>query len=161
MKTNARQLRRGRKRGAQPRLCVLLSATALVVSLGAVAAPTDSANPLRYKALAKIINRNVGHAHMTRGVNVCTILALRTAVTEHDIGILGELLESGDPVHRLAAGYVLSVMGAPGIDMLKARGARLGAGEASGMAARADETRQSLASHRANDACSARRHPGG
>ena len=62
-------------------------ALALFPCVVASAAP-ENASPRpspRYKALAKVIDRNVGHAHMTRGVNACTILALRDQVTDEDI----------------------------------------------------------------------------
>jgi hypothetical protein len=117
------------------------------------AAPSVSIQSVRYKALAKIINRNVGHAHMTRGVNVCTILALRDAVTEQDLEVLGGLLEANDSVHRLAAGYVLSVMGPTGIGTLRSRGARLGPVEAENMAANAESTKQSLSAYRVGNNC--------
>jgi hypothetical protein len=127
----------------------------LFLHAAASAAPeSTSARPsARYKALAKIIDRNVGHAHMTRGVNACTILALRDQVTDQDIEVLAQLLESNDSVHRLASGYVLSVLGPVAVSTLQTRGTRLGPGVTADLVADSENTRQTLASYRASQGC--------
>jgi hypothetical protein len=122
----------------------------------AASAAAESAAPgpsARYKALAKVIDRNVGHAHMTRGVNACTILALRDQVADEDIEVLAQLLESKDSVHRLASGYVLSVMGPVAVRTLQARGARVGAGGVAELIADSENTQKTLAAYRASHGC--------
>jgi hypothetical protein len=138
---------------------LLFSFALVIASLLASAAPSASKDSARSKALAKIIDRNVGHAHMTRGVNMCTILALRDAVTEQDVEVLGDLLASNDSVHRIAAGYVLSVMGPAGISTLRSRSARLGSAEAENMVTSADSTLASLSDYRAKNNCGLKRRP--
>ena len=39
----------------------------------------------RYDELKRVIDRNTGYAHMTRGMNMYTLIALRECVTEIDI----------------------------------------------------------------------------
>jgi hypothetical protein len=109
----------------------------------------------RYETLARVVDRSVGYSHLVRGVNICTVLALRDEVSEDDVEVLAQFLESSDSVHRLAAGYVLSVLGPTGIGVLQARGARLGADVASDLVARSAETRNALVEYRAGDKCPA------
>ena len=133
-------------------LCLYLLAAAPAAAQSASLPPSP-----RYKALAKVIDRNVGHAHMTRGVNACTILALRDAVTDQDIDVLAQLLESKDSVHRLAAGYVLSVMGPAGVGTLQARGAGLGAYKTADLVANSENTQRTIATYRASHGCEPKR----
>ena len=100
---------------------------ASVTSLFTVASPawatpngTHPTAEKRYKELARTINKNVGYAHLTRGVNACTILALRDQASEEDVPILAAMLRDKDHVVRLAALYVLSILGIHGIAALKA-----------------------------------------
>jgi hypothetical protein len=90
---------------------------------------------------------------MTRGVNMCTILALRKVVGIQDIEPLARLLESNSAIYRLAAGYVLSVLGPSGIEALKSRGSRLGEVEVSGMVRESAGTQKSLASYESRHSC--------
>jgi hypothetical protein len=122
-------------------------------SLAASAAPPAPVPSARYKVLAKVIDRNVGHAHMTRGVNVCTVLALRDAVTAQDFEVLGSLLQSDDSIHRLAAGYVLSAMGPAGLAIVRSRGVRLGNAVVEDLASNAGNTELTLARYRAEGRC--------
>ena len=114
---------------------------------------TPTGNKQRYAELARTVDRNVGHAHMVRGVNICTIAALRRQVTAADIPILQDMLAAKDTVHRLAAGYVLSILGAPGAEALRKSGRPLGPGEAEDFIARAAETEQAVALSLTNGSC--------
>jgi hypothetical protein len=60
------------------------------------------------------VNRNTGHAHMTGGANVCTLIALRSCVADGDIPVLTQMLADRDHVLQLAAAGVLVDMGPPG-----------------------------------------------
>ena len=80
---------------------------ALLLSLDAAADP-------RYDELKRVVNRNTGFAHMTRGVNMYTLIALRSCVADGDIPLLTQMLSDRDRVTRLAAAYVLVDMGALG-----------------------------------------------
>jgi hypothetical protein len=95
---------------------------AILVTGGAAAA--DS----RYQELARVIDRNTGFAHMTRGVNMYTLIALRSCVSETDIPALTQMLFDRDHVLQLAASGVLVDMGAAGRQALA--GARARATEA-------------------------------
>lgn len=128
-------------------------AAALGLLLYAAACATPEGSNLRYRELAKVINRNVGYAHMTRGFNMCTILALRDAVTDKDIEVLAQLLESNDSIHRMTAANVLSVLGPAGVTALQTRGTRLGPYEVRSVIADAEKTEQALASYRRSDDC--------
>lgn len=128
-------------------------AAALGLLLYAAACATPEGSSLRYKELTKVINRNVGYAHMTRGFNMCTILALRDEVTEQDIEVLALLLESNDSIHRRTAANVLSVLGPAGITTLQTRGTRLDPYEVRHLIAHTENTDQALASYRRSDDC--------
>jgi len=85
-----------------------LAGLALVLICGAAGAAS------RYDELRHVINRNTGYAHMTRGVNMYTIIALRSCVSEADIPVLTQMIFDRDHVLALAASGVLVYMGAPG-----------------------------------------------
>jgi hypothetical protein len=68
----------------------------------------------RYDELKRVVNRNTGFAHMTRGVNMYTLIALRSCVAAGDIPVLTEMLADRDYVLQLAAAGVLVDLGAPG-----------------------------------------------
>ena len=68
----------------------------------------------RYEDLARVVSRNTGFAHMTRGVNMYTLIALRSCVADGDIPVLTQMLSDRDHVIRLAAAHVLVDMGALG-----------------------------------------------
>jgi hypothetical protein len=68
----------------------------------------------RYRELRRVADRNTGRAHLTRGVNMYTLIALRSCVDEADVPVLGRLLEDRDPVIRRAAALVLADLGLPG-----------------------------------------------
>jgi len=75
----------------------------------------------RYAELRRVINRNTGFAHATRGVNMYTLYALRGCVTEKDLPVLDRLLSDKDRVTRMAAADVLADLKPAGQDVLRAR----------------------------------------
>ena len=68
----------------------------------------------RYKALVRIVNKNTGFAHMTRGMNMNTINALKNAVTQSDIPTLKKMLEDSDRIVIMTSVNVLMEMGHEG-----------------------------------------------
>jgi len=68
----------------------------------------------REDELKRVINRNTGFAHMTRGMNMYTLIALRSCVTDADLPVLRRLLFDRDYVTQLSAAGVLADMGAGG-----------------------------------------------
>ena len=68
----------------------------------------------RYKALVRIVDKNTGFAHMTRGMNMNTINALKNAVTQSDIPVLGRMLEDRDRIVIMTSVNVLMEMGHEG-----------------------------------------------
>ena len=85
----------------------------LVVTLVLLLCVETWADP-RYDELKRVVNRNTGFAHMTRGVNMYTLIALRSCVADGDIPLLTQMLSDRDKVMRLAAAYVLVDMGTLG-----------------------------------------------
>jgi hypothetical protein len=75
----------------------------------------------RYDELKRVIDRNTGFAHLTRGMNMYTLVALRSCVTERDVPVLTEMLADRDHVTQLSAANVLADLGEDG-----KRGLRLG-----------------------------------
>ena len=55
-----------------------------------------------------MIDRNTGFAHMTRGMNMYTLVALRSCVSERDIPVLARMLADRDHVTQLSAANVLA-----------------------------------------------------
>jgi len=76
--------------------------------------PSDAAERSRYEELRRVIDRNTGFAHMTRGMNMYTLVALRSCVTEQDIPVLTLMLADRDHVTQLSAANVLADMGDEG-----------------------------------------------
>jgi hypothetical protein len=75
----------------------------------------------RYAELRRVIDRNTGFAHATRGVNMYTLYALRGCVTEKDIPVLERLLSDKDRVTRMATADVLADLKPAGQDVLRAK----------------------------------------
>jgi len=75
----------------------------------------------RYAELRRVIDRNTGFAHATRGVNMYTLYALRGCVTEKDLPVLERLLSDKDRVTRMAAAGVLADLKPAGPDVLRAK----------------------------------------
>ena len=89
-------------------LAVIVS---VIIALVA-ASPGDARS--RYDELKRVIDRNTGFAHMTRGMNMYTLIALRSCVTDADIPLLQQMLRDHDDVTQMSAANVLVDMGAPG-----------------------------------------------
>jgi len=68
----------------------------------------------RYRELKNIVNANVGFAHATRGLNMYTLIALRSCVSTKDVGVLDQMLKDTDPIVRMASAHVLVDLGATG-----------------------------------------------
>jgi hypothetical protein len=77
--------------------------------------------PPRYRELRRVIDRNTGFAHMTRGVNMYTLYALRSCVGERDIPVLRDMLRDKDRITRMAVSSVLTDMGGEGERVVRAR----------------------------------------
>ena len=84
-------------------------AALMVLAVADVAAAASRENELK-----RVINRNTGFAHMTRGMNMYTLIALRSCVTDADLPVLRRLLFDRDYVTQLSAAGVLVDMGAGG-----------------------------------------------
>ena len=97
-----------------------------VVVLALLSGASDAAS--RYDELKRVIDRNTGYAHMTRGMNMYTLIALRECVTEIDIPVLIQMLSDNDSVTRMTAAGVLVDMGPPGRKALET--ARMGTTDA-------------------------------
>jgi hypothetical protein len=97
---------------------------AIALTLGPAIAFSTPTSKARYRQLSRVVDRNTGHAHFTRSVNGCTILALRDATTKDDIPVLAAMLDDKDDVIGIAARYVLSLHGEKGIAILEARKAQ-------------------------------------
>ena len=75
----------------------------------------------RYTELRRVIDRNTGFAHATRGVNMYTLYALRGCVTEKDLPVLERLLSDKDRITRMATADVLADLGPAGQEAVRAK----------------------------------------
>ena len=119
----------------------------LLLATAALSTPV-AAERSRYDELKRVIDRNTGFAHMTRGVNMYTLIALRSCVTERDIPVLTQLLSDRDHVTQLAAAGVMADLGEGG-----KRGLR------QGLAAAPDARTRSVIEDALREAESAARRP--
>ena len=94
------------------------------VALAVLLLGLPAAAGTRYDELKRVVTRNTGFAHMTRGVNMYTLIALRSCVTDADIPVLMRMLSDRDRVLRLAAANVLVDMGPLGRAALEQEAAR-------------------------------------
>src|SRR5690348_13507234 len=78
----------------------------------------------RYRELKRVIDRNTGFAHMTRGMNAYTLYALRGCVTAKDLPVLDAMLGDKDRVTRMTVANVLVDLGAQGRSVVEAHLAR-------------------------------------
>lgn len=69
--------------------------------------------------LRRVIDRNTGFAHATRGVNMYTLYALRGCVSAQDLPVLQRLLSGKDRIVRMAAASVLADLGAGGREIIR------------------------------------------
>ncbi len=104
----------GRKRST-----VLTVIIAAILSLAGPAAAGADASPdkaftKRYEQLVKIVDKNTGFAHFTRGMNAGTIHALRSTVSESDIPVLRAMLADKDTIVVMTSVRVLMDLGKEG-----------------------------------------------
>ncbi|PYM87420.1 MAG: hypothetical protein DME13_06115 [Candidatus Rokuibacteriota bacterium] len=85
-----------------------------LAALTVLAVADFAAAAAREDELKRVINRNTGFAHTTRGMNMYTPIALRSCVTDADLPVLRRLLFDRDYVTQLSAAGVLVDMGAGG-----------------------------------------------
>ena len=86
-----------------------------------LAASASGQSTGRYAELRRVIDRNTGFAHATRGVNMYTLYALRGCVTAKDIPVLERLLSDKDRITRMAAADVLADLGPAGQEAVRAK----------------------------------------
>jgi len=91
----------------------------LVFAAMAVRAPAQSSD--RSAELRRVIDRNTGFAHATRGVNMYTLYALRGCVSQKDIPVLERLLSDKDRIIRMAVADVLADLGSAGQEAVRAK----------------------------------------
>jgi hypothetical protein len=91
----------------------------IVALLLAASASGQSAD--RSAELRRVVDRNTGFAHATRGVNMYTLYALRGCVTEKDIPVLERLLSDKDRIIRMATADVLADLGTAGQEVLRVK----------------------------------------
>ena len=92
-----------------------------VIVLALLVANVSGQSADRYAELRRVIDRNTGFAHATRGVNMYTLYALRGCVTQKDIPVLERLLSDKDRITRMATASVLADLGPAGQDAMRAR----------------------------------------
>ena len=102
--------RRRRVSRARAGACLRLLLALLLTTTVFIAAAERS----RADELKRVIDRNTGFAHMTRGMNMYTLIALRSCVTERDVPVLAQLLTDRDHVTQMAAANVMSDLGEDG-----------------------------------------------
>jgi len=101
---------------------VLMKQTALgMIIVLTLAGSAFGQGAARYAELQRVIDRNTGFAHATRGVNMYTLYALRGCVTEKDIPVLERLLSDKDKITRMAAADVLTDLGPAGQEAVRAK----------------------------------------
>lgn len=76
-------------------------------------------HPTRYGQLKCVINHHTGFAHMTRGMNMNTINALRQASEPQDISVLVRMLDDRDHVTQMTAAQTLARMNESGLRALR------------------------------------------
>jgi hypothetical protein len=92
-----------------------------VIAFLLLAASASGQRPARDAELRRIIDRNTGFSHATRGVNMYTLYSLRTCVTERDTPVLERLLSDKDRIIRMAATDVLADLGPAGQEAVRAK----------------------------------------
>jgi hypothetical protein len=102
---------RGALHGTVSRARVAVCLTLLLAPAPFAAAAAERS---RYDELKRVIDRNTGLAHMTRGMNMYTLIALRSCVTERDVPVLTRLLTDRDHVTQLTAAGVMADLGEAG-----------------------------------------------
>jgi hypothetical protein len=105
--------------GIRRRVGTVLVLAGVALSSARAGAPATPSNADRYRALVAVVHRNLGFAHFTRGVNVCTVLALHDAATPADIAVLSAMLHDPDRLVGMAAAKTLGSMGEEGAAVLR------------------------------------------
>jgi HEAT repeat protein len=82
---------------------------------------TQAQTSSRYRELKSTIDANVGFAHLTRGVNMYTLIALRSCVSANDVDVLKQMLIDKDPIVRMASAQVLVDLGDTGKQAVRER----------------------------------------
>jgi hypothetical protein len=72
-----------------------------------------------YARLKRIVSANTGFAHLTRGMNMVTLIALRSCVSTKDIGVLSQMLQDPDRIVSMTAANVLVDLGDAGKQAVK------------------------------------------
>jgi hypothetical protein len=95
-------------------LLILVAGALAPIGLPVATVARAAGEDARYRELHRVIDRNTGFAHMTRGVNMYTLIALRSCVTEADVPVLTAMLADRDYVTQLAAAGILVDLGEAG-----------------------------------------------
>ena len=111
--------RRGRRPLGDATIHRASAAALAFIVAAALACVVSAAERSRDAELKRVIDRNTGFAHMTRGVNMYTLIALRSCVTEQDIPVLARLVADRDHVTQLASASVLADLGENGMRALR------------------------------------------
>lgn len=93
----------------------------LFVALALQAIMAQAQPSARYNELKRVVDQNTGFAHFTRGMNMFTLYAVRSCVTNKDIPVLGQLLTDKDRITRMTAANVLMDFGDPGKAVVERR----------------------------------------
>ena len=104
---------------SMPAIFIAICRVGLIAAMCFAAVGVKADDDSRYRSLVRVVDRNLGHAHFTRGVNMCTFLALHDAATSADVPVLQAMLKDRDSVIRLAAIYGLAIMGDAGVTALR------------------------------------------
>jgi hypothetical protein len=137
--------------------CAAAAALLFIAGHAVNAADNADRDAARYAGLVRVVDHNVGHAHGTRGMNACTILALRDASSKNDIGVLRHMLEDRDRIVALTAVYVLPTLGDAGVAALKAGMNSRNRGDAEAAIQSAANTVETINRYRASGECKLRK----
>jgi hypothetical protein len=140
------------------RLASLAAALATIAAGPSASGGADAhGDRARYAALVRAVRGNVGHAHGVRGMNACTIMALREAASDDDVDLLQKMLDDRDRVVALTALYVLPTMGDAGVAAVRARVSPTNRGDAESAIQDAARTRETIEGYRARGECKIRK----
>jgi len=92
-----------------------------LLSLSVLLVSSYAQSSARYRQLKKVVNANAGFSHATRGMNMYTLIALRSCVSTNDIAVLGQMLTDSDSIVRMTSAYVLVDLGAKGEQVVRER----------------------------------------
>jgi hypothetical protein len=92
-----------------------------IAALACLAGICLAQTSVRYNELKRVVDRNTGFAHATRGMNMFTLYAVRSCVTDKDLPVLGQLLTDKDRITRMTAANVLMDFGDSGKAVVEKR----------------------------------------